>query len=68
MLGPERRDLGVVDVAAEQVALDRLGRDEDVVVAAADLRREPPHVFAVGDHRVGVAVDVARDRQRQRVA
>ena len=65
--GPELADLPRSDLAPEQLGLDRLGRDEHVIVPASDRRDEPPHVLAVGDHRVGVSVDVARRRQRHQV-
>ena len=53
--------------ASEELRLDRLRRDEDVIVVAADPGDEPPHVLAVRDDRVRVAVDVAGDGERQRV-
>ena len=68
MLGPELLDLRARDRPSEQLGLDRLRRDEHVVVVAADRSDEPAHVLAVGDHRVGVAVDVPCRGQRQQMS
>ena len=67
MPGAELADLLVAHLASEELRLDRLRRDEDVIVVTADPGDEPPHVLAVRDDRVRMAVDVAGDGERERV-